>query len=179
MSSPLEEPVGNWWDRPVDRRETLWLGIAGAWSLAIFGWMTAFTRVGEQNPVGRSRSVDPEAYAAEVAAYKEAADETDDGLVPPADEVYVGAQRFRWDGLPVVLEAGREYEFHFGAYDVQHGFSIRPEGTLSKQMNLQMIPGQEWVMPFTFDEPDVYHVMCNEFCGHGHRTMHGTIRVRG
>jgi len=29
----------------------------------------------------------------------------------------------------------------------------------------------------TFDEPGIYHVVCNEFCGVGHRTMHGTFEV--
>jgi len=29
--------------------------------------------------------------------------------------------RFNWDGLPTVLEAGREYDIHLGAYDVSTG----------------------------------------------------------
>jgi len=48
--------------------------------------------------------------------------------------------RFNWDGLPTVLEAGREYDIHLGAYDVQHGFSVRPEENLNKQINLR-VPG--------------------------------------
>jgi len=60
---------------------------------------------------------------------------------------------------------------------VQHGFSVRPEDALSKQISLQLLPGYEWVLPMKFDEPGTYHVVCNEFCGVGHRTMHGTFIV--
>lgn len=179
MTSPLDEPGGDWWSQPIDRRESIWLGIAGVWSVLIFAWMGAFTQVGDQNPTGASYDVAPEAYQEKVAAYKSTATETERGLIPPGDDVYVGAMRYQWDALPVILEGGREYDFHFGSYDVQHGFSIRPESTLSKQINLQVVPGQEWVMPIAFDEPDTYHVMCNEFCGHGHRSMHDTIVVEG
>ena len=177
MSNPLEDPDDDWWNSPVNRRESIWLGLAGAWSLGIFTWMAGFTQFGDQNPIGTTYDVDPEEYQARVGEYKEAAEETDDGLVPPEADVYVGAMRFNWDGLPVVLEAGREYDIHLGAYDVQHGFSVRPEGNLNKQINLQVFPGSEWVIPMTFDEPGTYHVVCNEFCGQGHRTMHGRFTV--
>lgn len=177
MSSPLKPPDGNWWDQPVDRRETMWLGLASVWSLVMFGWMSAYTRIGDQNPIGETFDVPPDEFMQTVAAYREEAESTDQGLIPPGDDVYIGAARFHWDGLPVVLEAGREYNIHLGAYDVQHGFSIRPAGTLSQQINLQIIPGHEWVVPMTFEEPDTYHVICNEFCGEGHRTMHGTLVV--
>jgi len=40
-----------------------------------------------------------------------------------------------------------------------------------------VFPGSEWVIPMTFDEPGTYHVVCNEFCGQGHRTMHGRFTV--
>jgi cytochrome c oxidase subunit 2 len=145
----MEPPEGNWWDEPVDRRESIWLGIAGAWSLLIFGSMSAYTRVGDQNPIGETYDVSSEAYMDRVAEYKEAAEGTERGLVPPSDDVYVGAMRYQWDGLPVVLEAGREYDIHIGSYDVQHGFSVRPEGTLSQQINLQAFPDTEWVVPMT------------------------------
>ncbi|MDY6779558.1 MAG: cytochrome C oxidase subunit II, partial [Halobacteria archaeon] len=82
------------------------------------------------------------------------------------------------DGLPAVLEQGKEYKFHIGSYDVQHGFSVRKEDTLSKQMSLQILPGYEWVVPMKFDETGTYQVICNEFCGVGHRTMHSKFHVQ-
>ena len=178
MSGPLDEPEGNWWDTPVNRRESIWLGIAGVWSLAIFGWMSGFTRFGDQNPVGETFRVTPQEFRQTVQEYKEESEENDDGaIIPAGDSVYIAGQRFDWDGLPVVLETDREYEIHLGAYDVQHGFSIRPEETLSKQINLQIFPDMEWIIPMTFDEPGTYHVICNEFCGRGHNGMHNVLYV--
>ena len=177
MSSPLDRPEDDWWDRGINRRESIWLGLAGVWSLAIFAWMSAFTEIGEQNPVGETYRVSASEYQEKMQSYKEAASERNDALVPPERDVFIAAFRFSWDGTPVVLEAGTEYRFHLSSYDVQHGFSIRPEQALSKQMNFQVLPGYEWVLPMTFDEPGTYHVICNEYCGNGHRTMHGTIEV--
>ena len=178
MTSPLDPPEGNWWDVPVNRREATWLGIAGVWSLGIFAWMSGFTWFGDQNPVGETYKVTPEEFREMVQEYKDEAEQTDDGLIPPGDSVYIAGQRFGWDGLPVVLEVDREYDLHLGAYDVQHGFSVRPEHALSKQINLQIFPDTEWVVPMTFEETGTYHVICNEFCGAGHNSMHGRFIVR-
>lgn len=177
MTSPIKPPDGNWWDQPVNRRESIWLGLGVGWSLILFGWMSAWTRVGDQNPIGETFRVEDEEFREKLEGYKERAEETDDGLVPPDQDVYLQAMRFQWDGAPVVLETGTEYDFHLNSMDVQHGFSLRPEDALSKQINLQVLPGYEWVVPMTFDEPGTYHIICNEFCGQGHRTMHGTIVV--
>ena len=177
MGGPLDSPDGDWWDRDVNRRETIWLGISGAWAAVLFGWMAGWTQVGDQNPTGPTTKVETDEFQSTVQAYKEEATETDQGLVPPEEDVYVGAMRYAWDGLPVVLETGTEYDFHIGSYDVQHGFSVRKEDTLSKQLSLQVLPGYEWVVPMQFDEPGTYHVVCNEFCGTGHRTMHGKFIV--
>ena len=182
MGSPLDTPDGDWWNRDVNRRETIWLGVSGAWAAILFGWMIGWTQVGGQNQIGPTREVGTGEYQEAVSAYKDEAEATtvngEEMLVPPGDDVYIGALRYSWDGLPVVLEAGREYQFHLGSYDVQHGFSIRKGDTLSKQMSLQMLPGYEWLVPMEFDEPGTYHVVCNEFCGTGHRTMHGKFVVR-
>ena len=178
MKSPLDSPDGDWWNEKVNRRETIWLGLTGAWALTLFGWMAGWTQFGDQNQVGETYRVPPEDYRAKVSEYKGQAATVDGRLVPPGDDVYVGAVRYAFDGLPAVLEAGREYVFHLGTYDVQHGFSVRQEDTLSKQISLQMLPGYEWQVPMRFDELGTYHVVCTEFCGTGHRTMHGTFEVR-
>lgn len=178
MGGPLEGPDGNWWNHRVNRREAIWLGIAGAWSLGIFAWMAGFTQFGDQNPVGDTYEVSPDQFRDIVSDYKDRAEETEDGyLVPPDDSVYIAGARFHWDGLPVQLEAGREYMLHLGAYDVQHGFSIRPEHSLSQQINLQVFPDREWVVPMTFEDPGTYRVICNEFCGPGHNSMQGQFVV--
>ncbi|WP_265108604.1 cytochrome C oxidase subunit II [Halosolutus halophilus] len=178
MTSPLKPPDGNWWNQPINRREGIWLGLAGTWSVIIFGWMSGFTRFGDQNPIGETYEVSASEFQDKFSEYEDSAEETDAGLVPPGDDVYIAGIRFSWQGTPVVLETGREYDFHLSSLDVQHGFSIRPEHALSQQMNFQVLPGYEWVLPMEFDEPGEYHIICNEFCGQGHRTMHGRIVVR-
>jgi heme/copper-type cytochrome/quinol oxidase subunit 2 len=61
---------------------------------------------------------------------------------------------------------------------VQHGFSVRKWDALSKQMSHQMLTGYERLVPVQFDETGTYHLVCNEFCGTGHRTMHATFVVQ-
>ena len=178
MEGPLKPPEGNWWDEKINRREAIWLGLAGAWSLGIFAWMAGFTQFGDQNPVGDTYEVTPEEFQEAVQEYKDEAEQGEEGLIPPGDEVYIAGMRFMWDGLPVELEAGREYDIHLGAYDVQHGFSVRPEHSLSQQINLQIFPDREWVVPMTFEEPGTYRVICNEFCGPGHNQMEEKFIVR-
>ena len=177
MTSPIDPPEGNWWSEPVNRRESIWLGIAGVWSLFLFSWMSGWVRAGDQNPTGDTYKVPPDQFRERVAEYKEAAEETDDGLIPNGEDVYIAGERFRWDGLPVVLETNTRYDFHFSSYDVQHATNIRPEHNLSAQMNFDILPGYEWVVPMEFDEPGTYHVICSEFCGDGHRSMHGSFTV--
>ncbi|MFB6084019.1 MAG: halocyanin domain-containing protein [Halorientalis sp.] len=181
-NSPLDSPEGDWWNREVNRRETVWLGISGAWALSLFGWMLGWTQVGGQNPTGTTYQVGTEEYQKKVQAYKERTGRLTVGgtemLVPPGKDVYIGAFQWAWDGLPVVLRPGETYRFHLGSYDVQHGFSVRQANNLSQQMSLQILPGYEWVIEMSFDDPGTYHVICNEFCGVGHRSMHGRFAVK-
>ena len=177
MGSPLDRPEGDWWSQKINRRESIWLGLSGIWSILIFGWMSAYTRIGDQNPIGETLEVSPQEFQNRLTEYQEAAEEREDGIVPPGTDVFIGGVQWQWMGTPVVLETGTEYNFHLSSLDVQHGFSMRPEDALSKQLNFQILPGYEWVMPMEFDDPGTYHVICNEFCGTGHRTMHGTVEV--
>jgi halocyanin-like protein len=181
-NSPLTEPEGNWWDKKVNRRESIWLGISGLTAVSLFGWMLGWTQFGNQNQTGQTYEVSAEQFQNKVDRYKQAAGTLEvDGeqmLVPHGNDVFVGARQWAWDGLPVVLRPGETYKFHLGSYDVQHGFGVRPAGNLSKQISLQIIPGYEWVLEMSFDETGTYHVVCNEFCGVGHRSMHGTFVVQ-
>lgn len=40
-----------------------------------------------------------------------------------------------------------------------------------------LIPGEIATLTYTFDRPGVYRTTCNEYCGGGHHTMMGTVRV--
>lgn len=178
MSSPLESPQGAWWKHPVSGQERVWLGLSLLTALILFGWMVGWTQVGHENPIGETLRVSPDAYRAEVTAYQKAAGHTDAGLVPAGEDVYVAGQQWAWGGLPVVLQAGKQYRLHLSSYDVQHGFGLHRESRLIEEFTLQVLPGYEWIVPIRFDHPGIYDVQCNEFCGLGHRAMHGRIIVK-
>lgn len=145
--------------------------------LVLFGWMFGWMYAGEQNPTGPTYRTSAAQFQQKFADYRQQATRTELGLRPPGEDVYVAGVQFGWNGLPVVLEAGRQYQLHLTTYDVQHGFSVRPGHDLWKQLNLQALPGYEWVVPMRFEEPGTYYVVCNEFCGVGHRVMTGVIQV--
>ncbi|MDX1568111.1 MAG: hypothetical protein R3223_09950 [Longimicrobiales bacterium] len=177
MSSPLRPPDDDWWSIPVHGQEKAWLWLVAVTCVILFGWMTGWMFVGEQNPTGPTYRTSPEDFQAKVAAYLEESEQTDRGTVPAGTDIFVGGVQFAWDGFPVILEAGTEYQLHLSSYDVQHGFSIRLEDELWKQINLQAVPGYEWIVPMEFEEPGTYHVVCNEFCGIGHRLMYARFEV--
>lgn len=177
MSSPIRSPEGHWWHWPVARLEKTWLGLAGLVALILFAWMFGWMYAGGQNPTGPTYRVSPERFQQKMIAYQDSARRTERGLVPAGDDFYVAALQFGWQGLPVVLEAGKQYRLHLSSLDVQHGFSIRRADELWKQVNLQALPGYEWVIPMRFEEPGTYYVVCNEFCGVGHRTMSAKFHV--
>jgi len=177
VSSPLKPPAGDWWSTPVHGQERAWLWLIGVTCTILFGWMVGWVYVGQQNPTGPTYRTTTEDYQEKVAAYLEEGEQTDRGIRPAGRDVFVAGAQFAWDGFPAVLETGVEYRLHLSTYDVQHGFSIRYEDALWKQINLQAVPGYEWVVPVRFEEPGTYHVVCNEFCGIGHRLMHAEFHV--
>ena len=180
-TTPVESPEGHWWNIEVGGYEKLWLGITIFWAVILFGWMAGWTYMGDQNPTGKTIRISNEQFQDKVRSYQKQANQVSingvDHYVPSENDVYIAGLRYGWAGLPVRLKAGKEYRIHLGSYDVQHGLSIRKEDTLSKQLSLQILPGYEWIVPMTFHEPGTYHVICNEFCGFGHSTMHSTFEV--
>lgn len=182
MDSPLDEPDGDWWNERINRRETVWLGLSGGWALTLFGWMLGWSAFGEQNQTGPTYEVTTETFQRKVQSFKDSAGtlsvDGEDMLVPAENDVYVGAFQWDWDGLPAALRPNETYRFHLGSYDVQHGFSVRNAANLSQQISLQVLPGYEWVLEMSFEDTGTYHVICNEFCGNGHRSMHGKFVVQ-
>lgn len=177
MSSPIRSPEGHWWNWPISGQEKTWIGLVIVTGVILFGWMFGWMYAGAQNPTGPTYRVSAAEFREKMTDYREEATKTERGLRPAGRDVYVAGSQFAWNGLPVVLEAGVEYRLHLSSYDVQHGFSVRPEHDLWKQLNLQALPGYEWVVPMRFDEPGTYYVVCNEFCGVGHRVMSGQFHV--
>ena len=91
---------------------------------------------------------------------------------PPGSDVYFQARQWQW--YPVLqLEEGKTYRLHLSSLDVQHGFSLQPVN-----LNLQVLPGYDYVATITPTKTGEFSVICNEFCAIGHHLMVGKIIVK-
>lgn len=167
-----------WWNEPVEKTEVLWVTIALVWALIMFFMMPYWHLVGEQNLSTEAYKIKPEDYGAKVEAaanqYK-VGEEGSTGIPvvhPPAGgDAYLLARLWEW--WPVLeLEKGKSYRLHLSSMDWVHGFSLLPEN-----INIQVHPGYEMIATLTPTRAGEYGIVCNEFCGGGHHTMVGKIRV--
>ena len=167
-----------WWNEPLDRMEIVWITIAFLWGLVMFFTMVFWHINGEQNLSNEAYRVKPEAFAkkveAMVAKYK-VREEGNTGIPvvrPPAGtDVYMLARIWEW--WPILeLEKGKTYRLHLSSMDWQHGFSLQPVN-----INIQVHPNYEMVLTIKPTQAGEFSVVCNEYCGVGHHTMLGRIRV--
>jgi len=131
---------------------------------------------GDQNQVGESYRITPDAFAAKMETMIEkyqVGEEFDTPIVavPEGGDIYYGAQQFSFPVIPK-LKVGKTYRFHLSSLDVNHGFSIQPIN-----VNLQLVPGYDYILKLTPNSTGDFHVVCNEFCGIGHHEMLGKIIV--
>jgi len=90
---------------------------------------------------------------------------------PPGSDVYIRASTWQW--YPILqLEKGEEYRLHISSMDLQHGFSLQPVN-----INLQVIPGYDYVATITPTSSGEFTIVCNEYCFVGHHTMVGKVIV--
>ena len=173
------QPVkGNWWSEPLHRMEIIWISIAFLWGLVMFFAMIYWHLEGEQNLSNEAYRITPDAFAEKTEAMVERyqiGEEGDTGVPvvhpPPGSEVYMISRLWEW--WPVLeLEKDQSYRLHLSSMDWQHGFSLQPTN-----INLQVHPDYEMVLTITPNETGDFFVVCNEFCGVGHHTMVGKIRV--
>ncbi len=173
------QPVkGNWWSEPLHRMEIIWISIAFLWGLVMFFAMIYWHLEGEQNLSNEAYRITPDAFAEKTEAMVEQyqiGEEGDTGVPvvhpPPGSEVYMISRLWEW--WPVLeLEKDQSYRLHLSSMDWQHGFSLQPTN-----INLQVHPDYEMVLTITPNETGDFFVVCNEFCGVGHHTMVGKIRV--
>jgi cytochrome c oxidase subunit 2 len=174
--SPPAQQV--WWNEPVERVELVWVVVAFLWGLVMFFTMIFWHAVGEQNLSNEAYRVAPETYLAKAEAAAEKfkiGEEGNTGVPivapPPGTDVYLVARLWEW--WPVLqLEKGKKYRLHLSSLDWQHGFSLQPVN-----INIQVHPGYEMVLTLEPNAVGEYGIVCNEFCGIGHHTMVGKIRV--
>ena len=173
------QPVkGNWWSEPLHRMEIIWISIAFLWGLVMFFAMIYWHLEGEQNLSNEAYRITPDAFAEKTEAMVEQyqiGEEGDTGVPvvhpPPGSEVYMISRLWEW--WPVLeLEKDQSYRLHLSSMDWQHGFSLQPTN-----INIQVHPDYEMVLTVTPNEAGDFFVVCNEFCGVGHHTMVGKIRV--
>ena len=167
-----------WWNEPLHRMEIVWISIAFVWGLVMFATMVFWHINGEQNLSNEAYRVKPEVFAkkveAMVAKYK-VREEGNTGIPvvrPPAGtDVYMLARIWEW--WPILeLEKGKTYRLHLSSMDWQHGFSLQPVN-----INIQVHPNYEMVLTIKPTQAGEFSVVCNEYCGVGHHTMLGRIRV--
>ncbi len=168
-------PERIWW-KPLHRYERTWLIVAFVWCLMLTAMMPIWFYFGRQNVPTETYTTTNEQFQAAVDA-QIAEYQVDDlnGIPivapPPGSDVYLIARQWQW--YPILqLEKGQTYRLHLTAFDVQHGFSLQPVN-----LNLQLLPGYDYVATITPTQSGEYSIVCNEYCMIGHHLMLGKMFV--
>jgi cytochrome c oxidase subunit 2 len=72
----------------------------------------------------------------------------------------------------VRVPVGSVVEFIVTSQDVTHGFIIERHNA-----NIEVIPGHVGRQTVRFDEPGEFRLLCHEYCGQAHQSMHAMIVV--
>ena len=152
----------------IARWERRWLAFSGVISLG-FVLLISYTLAVEGGHIAQraGRGTPEQLLAQDIFA--------DPGvrpLGPGRFQVSRVAQAFTFEPADVRLPVGGEAEFYLTSRDVLHGYQVE-----NTNINVEVIPGEVSAFSYTFSEPGVYRVTCNEYCGIGHHTMLGTITV--
>lgn len=92
---------------------------------------------------------------------------------PNQYEVDVIAQAWYFYPNKIKVPAGADITFKVTSVDVIHGFFI--PGTT---VNMMIIPGHISVTHYRFEKRGDYLLLCNEYCGKEHHTMHAEVQVQ-
>lgn len=87
-------------------------------------------------------------------------------------EAYVVAKTWVFEPRELEIPVGSTVDIFVTSPDLQHGFKIT-----DTNINMQIVPGQVSKLTFTFDEVGEYPYLCHEYCGSGHATMFGVVKV--
>ncbi len=169
-------PERTWW-KPMGRLEKTWLTVALVWCIFLTIMMPLWYYMGKQNVPTETYRTTPQEFAAKVnefvAAYQ-IGEENGIPIVaaPPGSDVYLRASAWQW--YPILqLEKGKEYRLHVSSMEYNHGFSLQPVN-----INLQVVPGYDYVATITPTSTGEFTIVCNEYCFLGHHTMVGKIIVK-
>ena len=87
-------------------------------------------------------------------------------------EVFAVAQMWRFEPSEIYIPIGSEVDFYLTSKDVVHGFNIS-----DKNVNMMAVYGAINKTTVKFEKPGIYHIVCHEYCGIGHQTMHAEVIV--
>lgn len=152
----------------VDLYEKIWMWGVGV-MLAVFFAATATAAIGGAvHPPSHVETIDP------AGVMNDPRFRAPGVSIDAAGRVHarIVGMTFAWLPAAMTIPAGTPVTFHVTAIDVTHGFQIvRTNG------QAMVLPG--YVSQFTtrFEEPGDYLIVCNEYCGVGHHTMAGKLRV--
>ncbi|MFD1644301.1 cytochrome c oxidase subunit II [Haloarchaeobius litoreus] len=153
----------------IHQYEKLWLGMS---LLLIVGFIATITYgavgVGVSMVDDSGGNVDPNAL-------DEHPEFSDPGVQKVGEneyEVYVVARQFIFQPDPIVVPANSTVTFYVTSADVIHGFAV-----VGTNANTMVIPGEVAEITVEVNEPNEYGIVCHEYCGSGHHTMEGLLRV--
>jgi cytochrome c oxidase subunit 2 len=168
MSKVAEHPPEEHLSMGIDPYEKAWMRVSVVLlvAFAIVVSVAGFA-MGFQIP-GADDEVDPRTVA-------ETSPWNDPGVREIGDgefEAYVVAQAWSFSPRELVVPAGAKLTVHVTTIDVQHGFKVT-----DTNLNMMVVPGQVSTLEHTFDEVGEFPYLCTEYCGRGHASMFGVVKV--
>lgn len=85
-------------------------------------------------------------------------------------DVVLRGEMWRFVPAEIVVPVGKEITFIATSPDVIHGLHIE-----NTRINMMILPGQIGRNSYTFQEPGEHLIICHEYCGPAHHTMHGML----
>ena len=175
LHTAVVPPKGVWW-KPAGKQEKFWIIVAFIWCMVLFAMMPFWHIKGGQNPSGIRTRVESKAFALRVKRFVDDYKVGEDGGLPvvkppPGSDVYLQGTMWTWQPV-LILEEGASYTLHISSLDVNHGFSLYPAN-----VNFQIVPGYDYGLRITPNNPGEYKIICNEFCGINHHLMLGKVVI--
>ena len=87
-------------------------------------------------------------------------------------EIAITARKFTYEPSEITLKLNEPVVFLLTSADVVMGFSVPDFGVRGT-----IIPGQTTRVPMTPGKAGEFTFLCDVFCGSGHETMEGRMRV--
>lgn len=173
MSDEVQQPLPQGIDESnltmgIDPIERNWLRFSVVMLIAFFTTVSiAGFAMGFQVP-GSEQEVDPRTVLQTEPWASPGVRE----IAPGEYEAYVVAQTWAFIPREIEVPVGSTVTIFLTSPDLQHGFKIT-----DTNINMMVVPGQVSKMTYTFDDIGEFPYICHEYCGKGHATMSGVVKV--